>query len=127
MNKNIFEMNSRMVVAVILRWVARIWGIASALILLAFAFGGREHLRFTAGEAIAFLLFPIGVIAGFVIAWWRELVGGIVTVGCFTLLCALLFAQSSRWPGPYFIVFAAPGFLHVASAIIASHRPTREA
>lgn len=68
MNKNIFEMNSRMVVAVILRWVARIWGIASALILLAFAFGGREHLRFTAGEAIAFLLFPIGVIAGFVIA-----------------------------------------------------------
>ena len=62
-----------------MRWIARTWGIASALLLLVFAFGGREHLRFNVGEAIAFLLFPVGVIVGFVISWWRELTGGLVT------------------------------------------------
>ena len=109
--------NSPRILAGTLRWVARMWGIASGLLLLAFALGGREHLRFTAGEATAFLLFPVGVVAGFAIAWWRELAGGLVTIGCFSLLYAWLFAQSGRWPGPYFILFAAPGFLHVASAI----------
>ena len=46
----------------VLRWTARVWGVASALLLFAFAFGGREHLRLTAGEAVAFLLSPPG--------WW---------------------------------------------------------
>ena len=102
-----------------MRWIARMWGIASTLLLLMFAFGGREHLRFSAGEAMAFLLFPVGVIAGFVVAWWRELTGGLVTVGCLSLFCLLLFAWSGRWPGIYFILFAAPGFLHIASVLLA--------
>ena len=99
-----------------LRWIAKAWGGASALLLLAFAFGGHEHLRFTSGEATAFLLFPVGVIAGFVIAWWHELIGGIVTVGCFSLFSLLLIAWWGRWPNIYFILFAAPGFLHIAAA-----------
>src|SRR5215471_12388570 len=106
------------ILAVALRWIARIWGIASTLLLLAFAFGGHEHLRFTAGEAMLFLLFPVGVIAGFMIAWWRELTGGLVTVGCYLLFCPLLLASSGHWPGIYFILFAAPGFLHIASSLL---------
>src|SRR6185503_15850037 len=116
-------MNSQTIFTVAARWIARTWGIASALLLLLFAFGGHEHLRFTAGEALAFLLFPVGVIIGFVIAWWRELTGGLVTVGCFFLFCLLLLAWSGRWPGIYFILFAAPGFLHIASFILARTRP----
>ncbi len=103
-----------------MRWIARTWGIASTLLLLMFAFGGREHLQFNnTGETIAFLLFPIGVIAGLVIAWWRELTGGLVTVGCFLLFCLSLLALSGRYPGIYFVFFAAPGFLHIASALLA--------
>ena len=108
--------------AAVCRWIRRIartWGIASALLLLVFAFGGHEHLRFSVGEAIGFLLFPVGVIVGFVIAWFRELIGGLVTVGCFFLFSLLLLAWSGRWPGIYFILFAAPGFLHIASFILA--------
>lgn len=106
--------------AFILRWTARVWGIASALLLMAFAFGGREHLRFTAGEVVAFLLFPVGVVAGFAIAWWRELAGGLVTVGSLALFHLYEFAGSGRWwLGPYFFLFAAPGVLHVAGALIA--------
>jgi len=116
-------MNSQTIFTVAARWIARTWGIASALLLLAFAFGGREHLRFTTAEAMAFLLFPIGVVIGFVIAWWRELTGGLVNVGCFFLFCLLLLAWSGRWPGIYFILFAAPGFLHIASFVLARTSP----
>src|SRR5262249_20274597 len=99
------------------------WGIASALLLMAFAFGGREHLRFTAVSAAVFLLFPVGVVAGFVLAWWRELAGGLVTVGSLALFYLLLFAWNGWVPRtPYFLLFAAPGFLHLASALITARR-----
>lgn len=105
----------------ILRWAARVWGVASTLLLLAFAFGGKEHLRLTAVEAVGFLFFPVGVIVGFVLAWWRELPGGLVTVGSLALFSVWLFARDGRWSaGPYFLLFAAPGFLHVASALLAA-------
>jgi hypothetical protein len=104
----------------VLRWIARTWGIASALLLLVFAFGGREHFRLTAGETVGFLLFPVGVVAGFVVAWWRELVGGLITMGSLALLYLLLFTRDGRLPaGPYFFLFAAPGLLHIASALLA--------
>jgi hypothetical protein len=106
----------------VLLWAARVWGVASALLLFAFAFGGREHLRFTAGEAVAFLLFPAGVVVGFAVAWRWELAGGLVTVGSLALFVLYVFAWSGRWPGPYFLLFAAPGFLHVASALLAARR-----
>lgn len=107
----------------VLRWTARVWGIASTLLLLAFAFGGREHLRFTAGEAVAFLLFPVGAVVGFAVAWRRELAGGLVTVGTLALFHMYEFAYSGRWwLGPYFYLFAAPGFIHVATALLAARR-----
>lgn len=105
----------------ILRWAARVWGVASTLLLLAFAFGGREHFQLTAVEAVGFLCFPVGVIVGFVLAWWRQLAGGLVTVGSLTLFYLWLFARDGRLAaGPYFILFAAPGFLHIASALLAA-------
>jgi len=109
--------------AAILRWTAHAWGAASSVLLLAFAFGGREHLRFTGGEALAFLLFPIGVIVGFVVAWWRGLVGGLITVGSLALFYLYAFVGGSKWVGPYFILFAAPGFLHIASVLLAKRKP----
>jgi hypothetical protein len=106
-----------------LRWTARVWGIASALLLLAFAFGGREHVRFTAGEAIGFLFFPIGLIVGFAVAWWRELAGGLITMGSLALFYVWLFARDGRLPaGPYFLLFAAPGILHIASALLGARK-----
>lgn len=106
------------------RWMARVWGVASTLLLLAFAFGGAEHLRPTASEAVGLLLFPVGVVIGFGLAWWREGLGGLVTVVSLALFYVWLFARSGRLDvGPYFLLFAAPGVLHLASAILRrSHR-----
>jgi len=106
----------------VLRWAARAWGLASTLLILAFVFGGREHVRLTASEALGFLLFPVGVIAGFAVAWRREGVGGLITLGSLALFYAWMFARDGRFPaGPYFLLLAAPGFLHVAGALIAGH------
>ena len=107
----------------VLRWIARARGIASGLLLLAFAFGGRENLRFTAATATLFLFFPVGIVAGFVVAWWRELAGGLITVGSLAMFYLLVFAWNGSVPStPFFLLFAAPGFLHVASALIAARR-----
>jgi len=106
-----------------LRWVARAWGVASTLLLLAFMFGGREHLRPTANQAIGLLCFPVGVIAGFAVAWRREGVGGLITLGSLALFYVWMLARDGRFPaGPYFLLLAAPGFLHATSALIAGCR-----
>ncbi len=108
--------------ATVLRWTGRVWGVASAALLAAFAFGGRENLQFTLATAAAFALFPVGVIVGFAVAWWRELVGGLVSVGSLALFYLYMLVISGRWVGPYFLLFAAPGFLHVAAALLAARR-----
>jgi hypothetical protein len=100
------------------RWIARIWGIGVFFLILAFVAGGREGMRPSANEAIALLLFPGGVLIGFAIAWWREGVGGLVSIACLALFYLWMFAYSGRFPtGPYFLVFAAPGFLHAFNAL----------
>jgi hypothetical protein len=102
----------------ILRWTARLWGIASALLLVAFAFGGGENLHFTVKTAIAFLFFPVGVVAGFMVAWWSDLAGGLITVGSLAVFYVYIFAIGGHLPtSPYFLLFAAPGFLHIAAAL----------
>ncbi len=107
----------------VLRWAARGLGVASTLVLLAFVFGGQEHLRMTANEAVGFLFFPVGVVAGFAVAWRREAVGGLITLGSLALFYVWMFNRDGRFPtGPYFLVFAAPGLLHVASALIAGRQ-----
>lgn len=119
-------MKSTIKLEFVLRWIARVWGLASALLLLTFAFGGREHLRFTAAEFMGFMLFPIGVIAGFVVAWRRELAGGLITAGSLALFYVWQVVRVGQWAaGPYFLLFAAPGFLHIANGLLRMRRGTR--
>lgn len=106
----------------ILRWIARVGGAASALMLFVFAFGGREHLRFTAAEAVLFLFFPVGVVAGFGVAWWRERTGALMTVGSLALFYLVSWTHGKPL-SPYFLLFAAPGILHLVNGfVVARHR-----
>lgn len=104
----------------VVRSIARGGGLVSTLVLLAFVFGGAEPIRFTMDQAVAFLFFPVGVVAGFAVAWRHELAGGLITLGSLALFYVYLFVVGGRFPGgPYFLLFALPGFLHTASDIIA--------
>lgn len=102
----------------VLTWIARVWGICSFLLIAAFMFGGTESMRPTVNEAIGLLLFPVGVLVGFAIAWWREGTGGLVAVSSFAFFYVWLFVRDGRLPiGPYFLLFAAPGFIHFGNAL----------
>jgi hypothetical protein len=109
----------------LVRWIARVWGVASFLLLLAFFAGGAESMRPTSGQVVGLVFFPIAVMAGFVIAWWREGIGGLVTVAGLALFYLWMFYKDGRWPsGPYFLLFAAPGFVHLANALWEQSRKT---
>ena len=75
----------------IIRWIARIWG---SIILLFFLFMVGAHIvgSFTGTEQgegfrstvelLSFLFFPVSIMIGLAIAWWREGLGGtIVLIG----------------------------------------------
>lgn len=112
-----------MLLSIVLRWLARVGSIASTLLLAAFAFGGQESLRPTFVEAIGLFFFPVGVVVGFFIAWWWEGIGGAVTVTSLACFYVYMVARDGRLPtGPYFLLFAAPGFLHLANGLLQRNR-----
>jgi hypothetical protein len=116
------------ILVLILRWIARVWSIASVLLLAAFAFGGGEDSIFrtlpTLREAVALALFPLGVAIGLLIATFsrngrREGLGGIIALLSLAAFYAWMFVQSGRVPGgPYFAIFAAPGALFLAAWLL---------
>ena len=72
---------------------------------------------------VGFLFFPVGVIAGMLLGWWREVLGGAVTV--FSLLGFYLIygwlLNNQIWLGAWFIVFALPGILFLISGLTFRH------
>ena len=101
----------------VVRWIARGWSVASVGLVLAFIIGEGLHPgRMTAMEVLGFLFFPLGICVGMILAWWREGLGGGITVASLLAFYALHFATAGAFPkGLAWVVFAAPGFLFVLS------------
>ena len=93
--------------------LARVGSIASiTLLLMLFVGEGVQASKISANEWIGLLFFPIGIVIGMAIAWWKEGVGSAVTLG--SLLGFYLiwgFLLRNHIGGWWFVVFAAPGFL----------------
>lgn len=105
--------------AFIFRWTARLWSLASTVVLLLFAFGGRERLPVGADQLILFLLFPVGPIIGFAVAWRREILGGVIGIGSFALLNLWTWTTGGRLLiNGYFLVLIAPAVLHLIGAFL---------
>src|SRR5262245_51461144 len=106
--------------AVSLRWIARIWSLASLAFIAAFAFGGQEVSNFpTAMEIVALASFPVGVVAGMLAAWRYEAIGGAITLISLAAFYLWMDLVGGRWPrGPYFVLLAAPGFLFLAAWLL---------
>ncbi len=104
-----------------LRWTARILSIASTVVLLLFLFGEPFDVsRITAKEWAGLALFPLGVVIGFAIAWWKEIPGGAITTVSLIIFCLLFVGKSGRaWP---FFIFALPGLLFIMSGLLARIR-----
>ncbi|MGD0038418.1 MAG: hypothetical protein ABSC53_14115 [Bacteroidota bacterium] len=96
-----------------IHWTARIWSIVSIGLVLAFLVGeGFDPSKFKATELLGFLFFPVGISVGMILAWWREGIGGIITVGSLLTFYIINLATAGMLPkGWAWLVFAAPGFL----------------
>ncbi|MCI0410316.1 MAG: hypothetical protein L0191_17440 [Acidobacteria bacterium] len=104
----------------VIRWIARIWSLASLGMLLFFLAGEEFHPeRLTAPEWASLVFFPTGVTFGLVIAWRWEALGGAVTVTCLAAFYAvngfLGHVLSLGWA---FVVLVVPGFLFFLSATL---------
>jgi hypothetical protein len=105
----------------VLRRTARVWSLASVGLVLAFIVG--EGGPSGPNEWLGFLFFPFGICAGMVLAWWREGLGGIVTVASLVVFYLIHLATAGSLPNGWaWLAFAAPGFLFLLTWFL-SRRP----
>lgn len=102
--------------------LARVGSIASITLLLMIFIGEGSHpSQISTNEWIGLLFFPIGIVIGLAIAWWKEGVGSVVTLGSllgFYLVWGYLLRNHIG--GWWFVVFAAPGFLFLLHWLLRS-------
>lgn len=96
-----------------LEWIARAASVASITLLVMIFLGEAFHpSQISSQEWAGLIFFPIGVVAGMIIAWRKEAMGGFVTVasllGFYLVYGYLLRNHIGGW---FFLAFAAPGFL----------------
>jgi hypothetical protein len=102
----------------ILHWIARVWSVLSIAMLVLFVFGEAFETRPSGTELVGLIFFPIGVMVGLILAWWREMAGGLVAVGSLAAFYLWNFFQGGRLPlGPWFVLVVMPGFLFLISAL----------
>ena len=108
------------IVALSFRWLARLTSLLSlgivAMFLLAEPFNPRNVRP---REWVGFICFPIGVLLGLIIAWWREGFGAAVSLGslaAFYLVYGWL--MGSNVNSPAFVVFASPAFLFLIAWLL---------
>ncbi len=98
-----------------LRWIARGWSIASIGLILGFILGEGINPT-TRAERIGLLFFPLGICVGMILGWWREGIGGLITVGCLFVFYVIHYVTVGTLPkGWAWLAFAAPGFLFLSS------------
>ena len=97
----------------LLEMLARVASIASiTLLLLLFQGEAFNPSAVTPREWAGLLFFPLGVMVGMIVAWWKEGLGAAITLGS---LVAFYFVYGyvlrNHIGGWAFVLFASPGFL----------------
>ena len=70
---------------------------------------GFDASKITPREWISLFFFPFGVSAGMILAWWKEGLGGVITVVSF--IAELFVGDVSSSGGGYMLICASPGLL----------------
>jgi hypothetical protein len=114
--------------ASLFQWIARITSLASLafIVMMALGEGGVP----TTAEAVGLLLFPVGVLGGLLVAWRRELLGGLLSLASLALFYLWVLSRSGHLPAePYFALVAAPAmpfllsWLLMRRLVLATTRP----
>jgi hypothetical protein len=109
----------------ILRWIARIWSILvlslTVLIFVGSVFSPEgDDATWKPIELVAALFFPIGMTIGMIVAWRKELIGGLITVISFIIFSILILIPRGAVVRamPMFLFLTAPGILFLINGII---------
>ena len=97
----------------VIELLARVTSIASiTFLILLFMHEPFRPSEISPNEWAGLVFFPIGIMIGMVIAWWKEGVGSVLTIvsliGFYVVYGYLLRNHIGGW---WFILFASPGFL----------------
>ena len=106
----------------IIHWVARLWSFISIILIIGFIMGEGIYLK-TTGEWLSFLFFPLGISVGMIVAWWKEEIGGIVTISSFLIFYLIYYLVNNAFPkGIAWLLFSMPGFLFIFSCYLSRKR-----
>ena len=113
-----------------LRTVARAWSLAT-LVFVALVYSATQQQGAAPApgdEWVGLLMFPLGVLVGMAIAWWKEFVGGVITLASLAAFYLWHAATTGALPGgPFFLLLAFPGFLFLAVALAERRGAARRA
>jgi hypothetical protein len=108
----------------VFRWLARLTSLASVGMLSLFLFGEPfDFGRVSAREWVGLAFFPLGVVIGMIIAWWKEGVGAAISLASLMGFYAIFgWLLGSRVKGPWFLVFTLPAFLFLIAWLFSKRR-----
>lgn len=97
----------------VIEWLARVGSVASVTFLLVLFVGEGIHpSKISANEWAGMIFFPIGVVIGMAIAWWKEAAGSAVTLGSLLGFYVIWgYLMQNHIGGWWFVALASPGFL----------------
>jgi hypothetical protein len=103
----------------LLEWLARCASVISIVLLASLFVGEGFHPdRIAAKEWLGLLFFPLGVVLGMIVAWWKETIGSVVAVGSLGAFYVVYgFILGSHIGGWWFLAFTLPGFLFLFHAV----------
>lgn len=100
--------------------LARVGSIVSiTLLLMLFLDEGFHPEKISTNEWVGLLFFPIGVVIGMAIAWWKEGAGSVITLG--SLLGFYIvwgYFMRNHIGGWWFLVFASPAFVFLLHRLL---------
>jgi peptidoglycan/LPS O-acetylase OafA/YrhL len=98
------------------RWIARVLSIVVVGIIVAFLGEGTPKPK----EWLLIAFFPIGLLGGFVLAWWREITGALISIGSMAVFYVVCYTLSGKFPtGHYFAILASPAALFLVAGVLA--------
>lgn len=100
----------------ILHWAARALAAASTTLIILMSTDGPAWPTPSEWALLAF--FPIGLIAGFALGWWKPALGGVLSIVSLAGFSLMHRTLSGGWPaGPWFAVFSLPAAVYLAAAV----------
>lgn len=107
----------------LVRWTARVLGTLIVGLMVLLAVGqGVDPTKFN-GIELGMLISLLAALVGMVALWWREGIGGAISLAGMIALYGLNFAASGKTPGgPVFPVCFLPGVLSLICAYVGRER-----